>query len=136
MIKAEHIIELKLIPLFFEYATKGVLPSGKRSQVAPIDCKFFLPMSMGGDDVLNQEIIEDAPPSLAGIIAKRPEARIMNALGSNWNKANFYLLENTVNGMKKNVSSDTGPDMYAGASLLTNSCCRFFRASHWWIRRQ
>ncbi|KAF4165991.1 hypothetical protein CNMCM6936_007188 [Aspergillus lentulus] len=99
----EHVLELQLIPLFFEYATGATLASGKVPNFHPIDCTFFLATTTNG---LYSNILRTNSPLYSSDPfqkSSQPAWRIMAALGTKTNKENFYLLEKPVNGMKARI---------------------------------
>jgi hypothetical protein len=98
----EHVLELQLIPLFFEYATAATLASGKVPNFHPIDCNFFLPATINGlySGILPAAELYTSDPYTQ---SRQAAFRIMAALGTKTNKENFYLLEKPVNGMKARV---------------------------------
>lgn len=101
---AEHIVEIQLIGQFFEHATKGSLLSGNTPNFQRVDCGAFT--STQGNNYINSRT------ALKGVAARPagqstsaiPIRRIMAALGNNKNQANFYLLQQEINGMKGRVS--------------------------------
>lgn len=105
----EHILEIQCIGLFFEAATKRKLGSSNPPTFKAIDAEFFIPMDHGGtgaftaDNILNLASLYTGDPGEG--ISSKPSFRIMGALGSKDNNANFYLLEDVVNGMKARVSA-------------------------------
>ncbi|KAL3257000.1 hypothetical protein ABHI18_007162 [Aspergillus niger] len=104
----EHILELQIIGLFFQFATEGKLASGRTASFQSIDCKFFLTKAQGGTDLLHSIGMDLTKQLYTGDPWRKkkatyPEFRIMSALGSTANKKNFYLLERVVNGMKARV---------------------------------
>ncbi|KAK1145844.1 hypothetical protein N8T08_003790 [Aspergillus melleus] len=107
---AEHILEIQLIPLFLQHLTKGTLISGKPATFTPVDCSVFLSSSRitNGIDMLNSKIMNAADyphPRREKKLKELPATWIMEAVGSSWNRKNFYLLKEEVNGMKKRVFS-------------------------------
>jgi hypothetical protein len=97
---AEHLIELKLMALFMQWAAKDA--------DCQVDCDFFA-------DWFTQEVIEKAPKTPgSNQNLKRPVDRIMEQFGSNSNKEVFRLLRQSINAVKGDVS-------------LLFSCCRFDR---------
>lgn len=106
----EHLIELQMIPMFFQYAKMGALVSGRSATFAPIDCEMFLPVAQGGHDMMHMSLISRRTLFLgnnsSSCLSSMPEHRIMNALGSKRNDAAFYLLEKEVTGMKRRVGDN------------------------------
>ncbi|PYH80405.1 class V chitinase [Aspergillus uvarum CBS 121591] len=103
----EHVLELQVIPKFFQDFTFGRLVSGQQPTFNPADCNLFLPTALGGMDILHQQLLDQVElyhgDYYRPLLARRPQFRIMSALGTSKNKANFYLLERKVNGMKMRV---------------------------------
>lgn len=93
---AEHLIELESMELFWEWATdvKIVQPACK-----DIDCLFLA-------EFFNKKVL-DNPTTLPGLDEshqKIPLQRVMEALGSEENRANFAILYETMNLNKAQVS--------------------------------
>ncbi|KAJ5130997.1 Glycoside hydrolase superfamily [Penicillium bovifimosum] len=103
----EHILEIQCLGLFFEAATKGTLGSKKDPSFEPVPADFFVAVAGVG---FNAEIMAKGKACYTGDpgenVSQRPSIRMMGALGSKTNSANFYLLEAVVNGMKARVSAD------------------------------
>ena len=106
----EHLIELQTVPMFFQHTTMGALVSGRSATFSPIDCEMFLPVAQGGQDMMQMDLLPRRPLFLGddsrSRLSSRPEYRLMNALGSNRNNVDFYLLEKEVNGMKRRVGGN------------------------------
>jgi hypothetical protein len=101
---AEHIVEIQLIGQFFEDATRGSLVSGNTPNFQRVDCGAFT--STRGNNIINSKTaLKGVPAQPAGQSKSAvPIRRIMAALGNNKNQANFYLLQQEINGMKGRVS--------------------------------
>ena len=54
---SEHIIEMQMIPTFFQYATMGDLVSGRSATFAPVACEMFLPVVQGGQDIMQMSLL-------------------------------------------------------------------------------
>ncbi|PWY66472.1 class V chitinase [Aspergillus sclerotioniger CBS 115572] len=107
----EHVLELQIIGMFFEYATQGELASGSTPSFLPIDCSFFLNKAQGDQNFLEEEGMDEKevlytgePKPRSAKDGRKARYRIMAALGTTTNKKNFYLLEKAVNGMKARIS--------------------------------
>lgn len=87
---AEHLIELKLMKMFMQWALKDA--------DCQVDCDFLA-------DWFTQEVIENAPETPgSNQNLKRPVDRIMEQFGSNSNKDVFRLLKQSINAVKGDVS--------------------------------
>ncbi|GAB1214600.1 hypothetical protein ATERTT37_003764 [Aspergillus terreus] len=108
----EHILELQLIPLFFQHLTAGTLMSGKPAQFQAVDCSLFLDRTrdpQNGKDLLNASIMgryKYQYPKRKRSLQALPATWIMEAVGTALNNENFYLLQQEINGMKKRVFSN------------------------------
>lgn len=102
---AEHIIEIQTFQRFFYMATTAKLPSGATPNFHPIDCSFFVI-----DKALDSRLLVGVPSTfLGGIESDYPSVRIMDALGSSTNTADFYLLHEEINGMKARLWRGDAP---------------------------
>jgi hypothetical protein len=110
---AEHIIELQIIPMFLYTVTSGRLLSGASAKFSPADCYVFLSSSLGGRDLMGKALatLPNTESYPGGLTQGSPGARLMAALGSNQNTANFYLLQKEVNGLKGQVSYPRASDV-------------------------
>ncbi|KAJ5848907.1 CAZyme family GH18 [Penicillium rubens] len=85
-INTEHLIEVKLMALFMQWAVKG--------DNCAVDCGFFA-------DFFTQEVINGAPRTPgSGQDLKRPIDRVMEQFGSKSNKEVFRLLRQSINVIK------------------------------------
>lgn len=90
LVAAEHLIEVKLMALFMQWAVKG--------DNCAVDCGFFA-------DFFTQEVINGAPRTPgSGQDLKRPIDRVMEQFGSKSNKEVFRLLRQSINVIKGDVS--------------------------------
>ncbi|KAJ9194064.1 CAZyme family GH18 [Paecilomyces variotii] len=104
----EHIIEIQTFQRFFYMATTAKLPSGATPNFQPIDCSFFVI-----DRALDSRLLVGVPSTfLGGIESDYPSVRIMDALGSSTNTADFYLLHEEINGMKARLWRGDAPVEY------------------------
>ncbi|KGO47650.1 Glycoside hydrolase, superfamily [Penicillium expansum] len=103
----EHILEIQCVGLFFEAATKGTLGSKKTPQFRLLDSDFFLDEDAQGISAFNADVLNIDRAFYTGdpgeSVSRKPSFRIMGALGSKTNNANFYILEAVVNGMKARI---------------------------------
>lgn len=53
----EHIIELQMIPVFFQYVTMGALVSVRSATYVPVACGMFLPVVIGGQGTLEMSLL-------------------------------------------------------------------------------
>lgn len=53
----EHIIELHMIPMFFQYVTMGALVSVRSATFVPVACEMFLPVAIGGQGILEMILL-------------------------------------------------------------------------------
>lgn len=103
---AEHIIELQVIPQFFQSITAGTLMSNSPARYTPVPCEFFATAGQipGGVGAIDLPFLANKPASPAGqSTAQSPAERIMYALGATKNAADFYLLRSELNGVKSSV---------------------------------
>ncbi|KAF9893489.1 hypothetical protein FE257_010801 [Aspergillus nanangensis] len=109
MFDTEHVLELQLIPLFFQHLTAGTLTSGKPARFSPVDCLVFLNTTRNANalDVMNSDLMDKVPGYSVmrrpDSVTEKPASWIMEVLGTTYNKENFYLLQSEINGMKKRV---------------------------------
>jgi len=88
----EHIIEMQSMKIFFGEAANGMI-SG-----CNLPCDFFL---NGWND---PALLGGLGPAPGGYQTGKPSERVMEAVGSDDNTANFAILEADLNGMKARVS--------------------------------
>lgn len=90
----EHIIELQMIPMFVQYVTMGALVSDRSAIFVPVTCEMFLPLAIGGQEILQMSLLPRRHDFFWGDesrshISSKPEYRLMNALGSTKNNRDF-----------------------------------------------
>lgn len=108
LLLAEHVLELQVIPQFFESITAGNLMSGSLIHYTPVPCEFFATAGQtpGGLGAINLPFLVNWPASPIGqSIDPTPAERIMYALGATRNVADFYLLQSELNRVKSSVRS-------------------------------
>lgn len=108
LLLAEHIIELQIIPQFFQSITAGTLMSGSHRRYIPVPCGFFATVGQtpGGLGAINLPFLANVPASSLGQSKDpSPAEQIMYTLGATKNAADFYLLWSELNRVKASVRS-------------------------------
>ncbi|GAM40244.1 hypothetical protein TCE0_038r12439 [Talaromyces pinophilus] len=104
--QSEHVIELQVIPQFFQTITAGNLVSGSPIHYNPVPFEFFatagqIPGSLGA---INLPFLANVRASPIGqSTAQSPAERVMYPLGATKNAADFYLLRSKFNGVKASI---------------------------------
>jgi hypothetical protein len=106
----EHILEMNMMPRFFDDALRGRLTSGAMMIVGPISASFFVQGL--------RTLLVNLPPMAGGQNSNLPIDRIMNALGSVSNDQNFVLTVAGSNWSKGAVSPSLPDNMSAGTTIL------------------